>query len=101
MSAAMVVLPKITIQGKPVMTAIAADFVKGVEPCKIAFGGKTYSGTKVYTIKGDSFKVLANIVNVIAATDSAIKGNLSQVDPLTALPEKSYGKVKALPAPKK
>lgn len=101
MSAAMVVLPKITIQGKPVMTAIAADFVKGVEPCKIAFGGKTYEGTKVYTVKGDSFKVLASIINVLGAQDAALKGNLSQVDPMTALPSKSYQKVKALAAPAK
>lgn len=97
---AQVVLPKINVQGKAIMTAIDAGFIKGCESTTVTYQGKKYPGTKVYTVAGTFFKVMSTPANVIAAKHHAsVYGELVTVDAVTALP--GYSKVKALPAPKK
>ncbi len=59
-TAGVIVLPKLAIDGKFTMTTIAADEIKGVQPCTLSYKGKQYKGTKCYTIHGTSFKVFTD-----------------------------------------
>lgn len=97
---AQVVLPKINKMGKAVMTAIDASFIKGCEASTVTYQGKKYPATKIYTVAGTFFKVLAHPMHVIAAKHHAgTHGELCTVEPIKAIA--GYSKVKALPAPKK
>lgn len=61
-----IVLPKIVKgSGKATMTAIAADEIKGIEPCKVSYGPKVYDGAKVYTVHGTYFKSPVNPVSLV------------------------------------
>jgi hypothetical protein len=94
MNSAMVVFPKLSIDGKVTETAIEAEWIKGIQPAVLSFGGKKYNGAKVYTKAGTSFKVFGNIVNVIGGVNHAkTKGELVVINSLIALP--SYTKAVA------
>ena len=91
--AGIIVLPKVQKgTGKIVVTSIAADQIVGCEPCQISHGPKTYEGTKVYTSKGDYFKVLSNPVHMVQGWHLGKSDDkaLVTMEPLTAIP--SYSK---------
>lgn len=83
-----VILPKISISGKAVMTATLASEIVGMEPTKIEYNGKKFTGTKCYTVHGDSFKVVSDPVATLQQWHFAKNEvtALSQVQPLVSIP---------------
>lgn len=81
---AMVMLPKLDMTGKFIMTAIDPNAITGIQPTTLDYKGKKYDGSKVYTKTG-SFKIFADPSELLIAQHSAKAGVLSYVNVPTTL----------------
>jgi len=74
-------LPKVReCDGKGIYTKIQVSWIVGFEPCTLTYKGKIVGGTKVYTNKNTSFKVLCEPNDFDAAwTHLSLNGGHAQV----------------------
>jgi hypothetical protein len=84
--AGMVVVPKLRADGVVKMTAVDPFAIIGCEPSTLAFKGKKFDGTKIYT-KSGNFKVFADPMQVLLAQHGAKAGKLATVEPMVAIPD--------------